>query len=123
MEYFLCRAMEIGRLSSDQIDLLHIIEKESLLMPHEIQNRFGVPPLKENYQIPPEDLTGQAQHNQRLRGDFRRAGIYPESGDLPRDLKIVHAFDAKVNEALIENKINLFYMGGKSAKKRFSDEV
>jgi len=122
MEYFLCRAMEIGRLSSDQIDWLQLNEKKGW-MPYEIQARFGVPLLKEHYQIPPDDLNAQAVHNQRLRGDFRRAGLFPDGGDISvSDLKRLHEFDRKVLDALTSNIINLFYMGPNAKKKKYTDE-
>jgi hypothetical protein len=123
---FLARAMEIGRMSPDQVDLLHSCEvKNRALQPYEIQILFGLPQLKEHYQLPPEDLNAQAVHNQRLRGDFRRAGIYPDGGDMSgARLDTLHAFDNRFLLALAENKINLFYMGPTETKrKRITDSL
>lgn len=117
--------MEIGRLSPEQIITIQTKERNSgrALMPYEIDALYGFPPLKEHYGIPPDDLTAQAGHNQRLRGDFRRANIYPEH-DLPqKNVEKVHSFDQEVVLALEQNRINLHFMGGSPRRKRMADQI
>lgn len=124
MEYFLCRAMEIGRLTTDQIWLLQEREKKCCWMPYQIQDFFKLPVLKEHYQIPTDDLTAEANHNQRLRSEFRKSGIYPKYGDIHEgDPEEAHLFDDQVLEALKLNKINLFYMGSISKYKKHIESL
>jgi len=137
--------MEVCRLSEDVLSRLHAHELserylqdyDSLtgtfkknekkevrcLMPFEIQEMFNLPPLKQVYMIP-EVEAEQSSHNQRLRNEFRLAGLV-ENG---RDLSVVnvlevHAFDRKAKEANDALKIDLVFRGSKTTKGKFSERV
>lgn len=95
------------------------------LYPHEIQERFGLPTLKEHYEIPTDNDSAQSSHNQRLRGEFRAAGLFPQHGDISvADIDAVHSFDESVRQADQDLKITLqFTMPGAGKKKRASDDI
>ena len=145
MEYYLCRAMEVCRLSEDQLYWLHNHEIKSRLIqeidpitleptkfkgrdkrclfPWEIQECFDLPTLKEVYGIPDNDVA-QSGHNQRLRGMFRKKGLIPIGGDLViTDVETIHAFDEKVR---LDPELDLQfrYTGeGKKGRKKAVDEI
>lgn len=145
MEYYLVRAMEVCRLSQSQSARLHAHEasdrisrdfdpilgtyKETAvrgmrcLMPYEIQEKFGLPTLKEAYGIP-EDDQDQAKHNQRLRKDFAKNDIFPKGGDLSTmRVREVHDFDLLVRSLNDQMKIDLCYRGGRQNKSRISENI
>lgn len=112
MEYFLCRAMEVARMSLQQLDQLHHHERKVCLMPHEIQHLFGLPPLRDVYLIP-EDEAAQARHNQRLRARFRELKLHPPGGDLSIcDGEAVHRFDKRFRFELEQGNLDLVYSAG-----------
>lgn len=145
MENYLVRAMEVSRLSPTQLDKLHRFEKsiQSLrgldqrtntyqtivnreprcLYPQEIQGGFGLGPLKEHYGIPADNDTAQSAHAQRLRGEFRAAGLMPVRGDINLcNIEEVHLFDESIRScASINFHFDLATVGKKS--RRLSDEV
>lgn len=144
MEYYLCRAMEVCRLSEEQLSSLHLHESSErvvkdfnpklgtfasveykssrCLMPYEIQSKFKLPLLKEVYLIPEND-NAQSSHNQRLRNEFRSLELIPKGGDLSTlDVERVHSFDKSIREFNNQMKIDLVYRGGRE-RKRMSDEL
>ncbi len=84
MEYYLCRAMEVCRLSGEQLARLHVAENNIKrgLYPFEIQALFKLCTLKEHYGIPPDNEIAQANHDQKLRVQFRRLKLIPLGEDL-----------------------------------------
>lgn len=113
--------MEMNRLNESQISQLQNHEQVKCLMPHEIQNLFGLLSLKEEYNIPEKDAE-QSGHNQRLRAELKRANVAPMVGDIsPLEVEAIHVFDWNVKKAIEEGFIKLHYMGG-STKKKISDE-
>lgn len=94
VEYYLCRAMEVARLTDEQLARLQAHEKKPrvgrewdtktqdfktfedrivrCLNPWEIQSCLGLPTLKEHWAIPDNDMA-LAMHNQRLRNQLRNA--------------------------------------------------
>lgn len=144
MEYYLCRAMEVCRLSEDQLNRLHTHEAserlvknfnpalgtyeqienrgQRCLMPYEIQARFNLPTLKEVYLIP-EDDAAQSTHNQRLRGDMRKFDLVPIVDLSTLNVEKVHDFDFKVKKLNDELKLDFVYRGGKSKKQRISSDL
>ena len=143
MEYYLCRGMELARLSQDQLYKLHeheksertIIEYDPMmgigktmpkdsraLMPYEIQQIFNLPPLKETWQIPDRDPQ-QAEHSARLRKDFRSHGLLPEYGDLKTGrVDVVHEWDDKFLSVFERGAIDLIYHGQRKRGK-LSDDI
>lgn len=137
MEFYIGRAMEVCRLSEDQVFLLHEHEKKSLLnldlnpdggvdpekvrtkmirclLPFEIQSCFNLHTLKEHYGIPIHEAS-QAAFAQKLRHTFRVKGLIPEGGDFSvNDLDRIHAFDLAVRS---DPMIDLaFQFDGKNMK-------
>lgn len=143
MEYHLCRAMEICRLTEDQLFNLHEHEaKERIfeewdqrtqtfgksrdkatrgLMPFEIQELFKLSPLKEHYSIPENDIA-QSVHNQRLRLELKGLGLAPKFDLVISDVPTIHAFDTSIREADKQGKLNLHYQGPK-ARNRMIEQV
>lgn len=141
MEYFLCRALEVCRLSQSEIEKLHEHEKSDrilkkydaskgtfgemqmkiprCLMPHEIQSMFNKPLLKESYLIP-EDQTLQSVHFNRLRNEFRAIDLIPKGGDFSaQNIEAIHFFDESVIHASNALKVDLVFRG-KEKKGRLS---
>lgn len=74
--------------------------------------------IKEHYKIPESDSSSQADHAQKLRTDFRKAGLYPTDGDLlVKNVEEAHSFDERVSDALSSGKIDLYFSRQKSGKK------
>lgn len=122
MEYYLCRAMEVGRLSPVQLDRLHNQEQKKCLFPFEIQSLFNLSTLKQIWGIPNNDIS-QDLHNQRLRLDFKKINLVPAMGDLSvLDTSAVHDFDIRVRHEMEQGNLNLSCnIGG--GKKRLKDSV
>lgn len=121
MEYYIARSLDVCRLSPDQIDLLHLREKVRCLMPYEIKLLFGLEEAKQFFSIPFDDLTAQASHIQRLRGDFDRIGIKPKHPLNSLDINEVHKFDATISDAYASGEFQPGYSGA-SRRKRMTDE-
>ena len=124
MEYYLVRAMEVSRLSSPKLDTLHQkeISLNRCLMPTEIQTVFGLPTLKETWQIP-EIETVQASHAMKLRSKFRELDLSPKFGDLSvTDPESVHNFDLKVMRLVENGELDLI-CSMPTSRSRVADSV
>lgn len=124
VEYVISRAYDVCRLTEEDWLKLQVKEKNvgRGLLPSEIQEIFALPLIKEAYQIP-ENESGQSSHNQRLRSEFRNAGILPRDGDLSvTDLQGLHKFDVLARIASDDLRVNLTYSGAK-AKRRVTDDL
>lgn len=144
MEYYLCRAMEIARLTESQLqDLQEHEKKERILkdfdqltgeyrknqirerrcsMPYEIQAMFSLVPLKEIWCIPFDDLSAQAAHSSRLRGELKK--IIAPLSDLPVvNVKDIHDFDIKIRNMFNSGEVDFVYSGGKKERKRLTDGI
>ena len=125
MEYPIARSMEVCRLDLGQ--LYQLQEREKILgrclMPHEIQDKFNLIPLKVCYEIPERD-PAQAEHTQRLRNDFYQHRLFPAFKFVEADrVDLVHEFDNKVRALVVdEMKFELRYTGAER-KTRLKDAV
>ena len=118
MNYAESRAMEIKRLSYEQMISLKIYEKNAgrAFFPHEIQTRFSLPPLKATYLIPEIDAA-QAAHCQKIRNDFYKEKIYPKYEHLSSlNLDEAHAFDSLIADTMLD----FVYSGSKKVSLRES---
>ena len=123
MDYFISRAMEVGRLTEGQLEVLHFKEEREnqCLVPHEIQRLFKSQKLKEWYSLPNDD-TEQAKNNQSLRLQMEEQGLTPGKGDLNvTDVLGAHEWDGKILQAVKDGKIDFYYHG--NVKKRLRDSV
>jgi len=143
MEYYLCRAFEIGRLTLDQVSKLQEFEKKDriledydyrtesfgrirnkpcrCLLPFEIQQMFNLPPLKDFYGIP-DEASEQAKHMQRIRDDFKKNNLGPKYDLSTLDIFTAHVFDQTVLNALQDCRLNFHYVGSKKGR-RATEEV
>lgn len=144
MEYYLCRAMEVARLSMDQLFQLQAHEKKDrrivefdplsgetlkvnekstrCLMPYEIQEMFKLPTLKETWNIPSVE-TLQEQHNINLRKQFRERGMIPRGGDFNlTNTADIHDFDERVKHEINNSNLDFICHVG-SSKRRLSDSI
>lgn len=141
MEYYLCRAMEVSRLTEEQLRSLQSYEKKEryftewdertqtfgkatdrkvrCLYPHEIQDCFKLCTLKEHYGMP-EVEAAQSVHNQRLRVEFKKNHFSPKFDLMIMDISNVHEFDDVIREADRKGLLNLHYQGGVT-KRRVTD--
>lgn len=143
MEYYLCRAMEVCRLTEEQLQKLQQHElKERFfeewdqktqtfgkattrsircLYPFEIQECFKLPTLKEQYGIPEVEAAASA-HNQRLRLEFKKHELAPKFDLSVLNVSAIHSFDYLIREADGKGLLNLHYQGG-STKRRLTEEM
>lgn len=124
MEYVICRAMEIGRLESEEMIKLQAKERniERCLLPCEIQEIFGLPTLKERYQIPEHEVA-QGQHVQKIRGMMRKEGLIPKKEDFAiRDVEAIHKQDGRVRQMIDDLRIDFTFQGEKR-KRRLVDDM
>lgn len=125
MEYLISRSMEISRLTYEEMLKVQTRERniKRCLYPSEIQEIFGLPSLKERYQIPDHEGS-QGQHAQYVRGMMRQNGLIPKHGDLSvNEVDEIHRFDSTVKTLADDLRVDFTYRGGKSNKKRISDEI
>lgn len=120
MEYAICRAKEVKRLSYENHIGLKVYERNAnrCLMPWEIQERFNLPPLKLTYMIPEIEAT-QASHNARIKSRLYELGIFPKYLYLSAlDPETAQRFDEVIDKA----DIDFVYSGG-SKKGKFRDQL
>lgn len=123
MEYYLCRAMEVCKLTEGQLAALHEYEelKGRCLFPYEIQGKFNVPTSAQFYELS-SDPGEQSSHNQNLRNQFRQHGLFVNGEDLSATVvKPVHDFDRVVRNLHQKLAIDFTYRGAKSSRKRVLD--
>lgn len=120
MEYAIARGAEVKRMTYEQQIALKVMERNTGrgLFPHEIQDRFVLPPLKATWMIPELD-NPQASHSQRIKSEFYQQGIYPKFEHLsPLDLDRCHEFDEAINQSAVD-----FVYSGGVKRKSLRDEV
>lgn len=136
MEEYLCRAMEVARLTDIELERLQEHEKRErvlsvymgepmkirkILRPFEIQMALKLCTLKEQYGIPESDDSSQAEHNKRLRKELKDLNLTPKHGDFSvMDVIQIHPWDWKVREAVKAGKISFYYQSGGMGKKRLA---
>lgn len=85
---------------------------------------MALPTLKEHYQVPVDNDAAQSSHNQRLRGEFRKAGLIPKYDDYPVSrVEEIHNFDFKAREANDHMKVDLMCRAGNVSKRRAKNEI
>lgn len=123
MEYALCRAFEVSRLVSEDLIRIHTKERaiRRCLLPFEIQEMLGLPPLKERYQIP-EHEGSQGKHAQFVRGLMRKHDMIPKDGDFNiTDFERIHIQDEKIQRLNLD--LELTFKGTAPKKRRLVDEL
>ncbi len=120
MEFYLCRALEIARLTAEQLSVLHEAEtKKGLgcLAPSGIQSTFGLTTLKEHYKVP---VGGKAAERLAAAHWLRCAGLLADrqylSGFMPPavvlqegNIEAVHLFDSRIFQAVLGGKLTFMY--------------
>lgn len=91
-------------MTPEQVIELQLHERNMgrAFMPFEIQERFKLNGLKITYLIPEID-NAQSNHNQRIRQDFYKHGIYPKWLHLnATNVENVHAFDDEIQRTSVD---------------------
>ena len=124
MEFFICRALEVGRLTEEQLIKLETHERNihRCLTPPEIQESLNLPTLKEAYQIPEHEVS-QSQYNMQIRSKLRANYLVPNFGDFSiSDVEKIHAYDKNVKALTDTLALEFTFQGGKS-KRRISEDL
>lgn len=124
MDFYVARAVQIAALDPTMLEDLH--EKEKIhgmcMMNWEIQERFGLPKLKEHWGIPADDLTGQAAYMSRVKEKIRQLKLWKtEAEGFPSegDLEATHAYDWTIlNRA---QEVDFYYE--RRTKSRLREQV
>lgn len=122
MEDYLWRAMEVARLTPDELEKVQTTELRiaRILMPFEIESGLKLPSLKDQYGIP-EDENAQIRHKTRIRGELQILKLSPRY-DLPvNNLNEVHEFDMRIKNAANLGSISFYCQSSKKA--RISDNL
>jgi hypothetical protein len=156
MEFYLVRAFEIGRMDMGQIEKLHEMELAEqtginydaslgtyekfikriprALFPFEIQGKFGLKTLREQYFFP-DDEGALRMFMERTRDKLREKGIAPKHDLSPgfqlfTDKKTgeklpepLHDFDWKVFNAVKDGTLSLYGEMKVSNKRRLKEEA
>lgn len=103
MEYYLCRAIEVVRLSNEQLMQLQMKERnlKRVLYPFEIQECFKLPTLKETWEIPNDDQA-MTSHNNKLRKELKGLGFAPIYDFVSSDVDLIHEYDMKIKNSTID---------------------
>ena len=145
MEEYLCRAMEVARLTDSELERLQNHEKKDrvlkefdpitntfkkqelrirkILRPFEIQECLKLCTLKEQYGIPVDDDFHQNMHNQRLRKEMKDLKLTPLYDFHVHEVDKIHPWDWEVKEAVKAGKISFYYQSGGMGKKRVEEEL
>jgi hypothetical protein len=141
MNYATSRALEISRLSAEQIERLHSHEVKTelpigwdpesrtytrpvtrhrrCLMAYEIQAMFNLSPLRQHYEIEDSE-SGRARAAVRADNAISAAGLFPEFEHLSAaDVDRIHEFDSRVCTAFQTGKL-LFSLGSPTPAGRVS---
>lgn len=123
MEYYLVRAMMIGMLSTDQINLLHKKEQNigRGLMPSELIDCMGKGSIKDYYGIP-DDMEDQTAHSNRVDGKIRQHKLLKtESPGLVCSVNVekLHEFDWGIFHKM--GDIDLPFEGNQKLKGKLRD--
>lgn len=115
MEFYVSRAMEIGRMTVHEVGAIHHHEKKigRALCAHELQEVLKKVPLKDHYEVPDDDAS-EARHTLRIKADLKRLLVAPEVDLSPFEVEIVHRFDGAVFDLVVKVGLNLSYQSGRN---------
>jgi len=118
MENYLHRAMEVYRLSDDQLrDLQELEIRDGYIKTISIQQRYRLPSLKDHYGIPDRE-TDIKQHAARLASDLHQEKVAPFHDYSTIDVETAHAYDQKIRGCLTDFN---FKKANRSAKDSVKD--
>lgn len=117
MEFFVERALSVGRLNSFQLDRLHELERSRgrLVYASEVTQMCHVKPVLEAWQIPDSERakarSERDRHLRRVREALVVAGCIDGIYATMRyaSVQAWHEFDGRVMAAIDENKLALAY--------------
>ncbi len=144
MDFFVSRAMQVGYMDDSQLRALHAKERDrgTCFANFEIQRMFGLSTVKDRWLIP-DDNGAQEIHAQRVKMELLTSKVarnevvtlYKDNHEkkdfnLPPwenltigNLESVHAFDARVLDAVNDMKISLVFSGAGAGKSSLRDRA
>lgn len=145
MEYYLCRAMEVARLTEDEFIRLQNHEKKGryfkdwdnlnqtfgnpvdrtkrTLMPFEIQDCLKLKSSREIWGVPDHEQA-QSAHSQRLRSRLDALKIAPKHDFHNSQVDLIHEFDSKVRDSVAGGEIDFaFQYTGSNSRGRVKDSL
>lgn len=125
MEFFVSRALDVGRLSYEELMGLHVAEnnEKRCLLPFEVTKRFRLANIKAHYGVPDGNGMGIAGAQAKWAEHVRReiAGGALNKVPVPHsvhDLETAHPFDLAVFEAVEKLAVNLTYEAARGRNKK-----